>query len=183
MYKEYWKTAAWVGAAGLAVLAVITLVIGRWVAVIIPAGFLGVGLVLLIGKRRIPPMFTFLFVLTGLLDGAGYVWKLFEKPGVYDELAHLFTSFVVALTLAYAAYASVRLEFKKHLLLFAILVTTFGISAGVVWEWFEWLAGIVGDLGDTLMDLVMDTLGACLAGLLAAWALHREPTDDTPEPA
>ncbi|WP_199516621.1 hypothetical protein [Nucisporomicrobium flavum] len=58
-----------------------------------------------------------------------------------------------------------------------LLTTATGLSIGVVWEFYEWLAseifGITMVVGytDTIADLAMDGLGSIIAGLaLTAWA-------------
>ena len=58
--------------------------------------------------------------------------------------------------------------------MYILVVTSFGISVSVVWEWIEWLFGFGAGLEDTLSDLLLGTIGAILAGLLAAWVLRRE---------
>ena len=57
-----------------------------------------------------------------------------------------------------------------------VLTTSFGLSVGVLWEFFEWAANLmlpavhVG-YGDTLLDLAVGLLGSVVAGLLLlAWA-------------
>lgn len=56
-----------------------------------------------------------------------------------------------------------------------LLTTALGVTAGVVWEFFEWavktfVPGTMMVVGytDTVGDLAMDTLGAVVAGLLLA---------------
>jgi hypothetical protein len=63
-------------------------------------------------------------------------------------------------------------------LLYVLTIASFGIAIGAVWEVAEWLAGkilpseVIGSLDDTIMDLVMDTVGAGLAALLSVWVLQ-----------
>lgn len=176
MYSRRWQVAAWVGVAASVVVAVVVLLTsaqGSGAAMLL--GFAGVSAFLLLGKQRVPAPLTFLFSLVGLLNGAGYAWGLFKQSGPFDEIAHLFTTFVITLTIGYAVYQSVRLHFREHLILFIIMVTSFGVSVSVVWEWIEWLFDFGGGLVDTLSDLLYGTIGALLAGILAAWVLRQEP--------
>jgi len=176
VYSRRWQVAAWVGVAASVVVAVVVLSTSAlWPGAVTLLGFAGVSALLLLGKERVPALLTFLFSLVGLLNGAGYAWGLFKQPGPFDEIAHLFTTFVITLTLAYAVYQSVRVHFREHLILFIVMVTSFGVSVSVVWEWIEWLFNFGAGLEDTLSDLLLGTIGALLAGLLAAWVLRQEP--------
>ena len=181
MGSRRWRIAPWLGVMASIVVAVIVLLTtARSAGAATLLGFAGVSALLLLGKERVPPLFTFLFSLVGLLNGAGYAWGLFRQPGPFDEIAHLFTTFVVTLTLAYAVHQSVRVQFREHLILFIVMVTSFGASLSVVWEWIEWLFNFGAGLEDTLSDLLLGTIGALLAGLLAAWGLCQEPRPSRP---
>lgn len=58
-----------------------------------------------------------------------------------------------------------------------LITTAFGVTAGVVWEFYEWAVErfvpgtmILVGYTDTIGDLAMDTLGSIVAGMfLAAW--------------
>ncbi len=108
----------------------------------------------------------FIAVVTLLLLGihaAGYVWSLYFTTNWYDAPAHLLGGVWVAALL---------LHFFKIKTVPLILIV-FGI--GVLWELFELSVNGVGvlayripfryDMIDTLMDLLMDTLGAALIAL------------------
>jgi len=171
-----WRIAAWLGVMASIVVAVIVLLTtARSSGAVTLLGFAGASALLLLGKERVPPLLTFLFSLVGLLNGAGYAWVLFTQPGPFDEIAHLFTTFVSAWTLTYAVHQSVRVQLREHLILYIAMVTSFGVSVSVVWEWIEWLFNFGSGLEDTLSDLLFGAIGALLAGLLAAWELCHEP--------
>ncbi|BAY24012.1 hypothetical protein NIES2100_38050 [Calothrix sp. NIES-2100] len=59
-----------------------------------------------------------------------------------------------------------------------LAASNFGIAIGAVWEVIEWSAGkilsteVIGSLDDTIIDLIMDSLGAGLAALISLWALQ-----------
>ncbi len=44
-----------------------------------------------------------------------------------------------------------------------------GFVAVLAWEAFEFVIGLIGDLRDTLIDLMMDMMGAAAAGTLWRW--------------
>lgn len=101
-----------------------------------------------------------------------YEWSWF------DEGIHLYSFFAIALVVALHVYAE-DLAHRKALLVFTVLCV--GLALGVVWEWAEWaydrLSGpqnLIHGKADTLMDLMMDGIGAVVAGIVAA-ALVRRP--------
>ena len=57
-------------------------------------------------------------------------------------------------------------------------MTALGIALGALWEVTEWVADkivaaqVVKGLDDTIIDLIMDSAGAVLAGLLSRWILR-----------
>ncbi len=59
-----------------------------------------------------------------------------------------------------------------------LTITCFGIAIGALWEVAEWTAGIVisteviESLNDTIIDLIMDSLGAAIAALTSLWTLQ-----------
>ncbi len=79
MYSRRWRLAAWLGVAASVVAAVIVLLTSaQWRGAAMLLGFAGVSAFLLLGKERVPALLTFLFSLVGLLNGAGYAWRLHQ---------------------------------------------------------------------------------------------------------
>lgn len=127
---------------------------------------------------RLPTLFDFLFVLAALLNAAGWVWGLFGMPGPYDEIVHAFTTFAITLAVSFLVYQRMLTVFRQHTILYLLTIASFGIAIGALWEITEWSAGkvlstqIIGSLNDTIIDLLMDTLGAIVAALVSLWALQ-----------
>lgn len=73
--------------------------------------------------------------------------------------------------------------FRQHTILYLLTIASFGIAIGALWEVAEWSAGkilateAIESLDDTIIDLVMDSLGAGIAAITSLWAL-REWTDN-----
>ena len=59
-----------------------------------------------------------------------------------------------------------------------LTITCFGIAIGALWEVAESRVGIVlsteviESLNDTIIDLIMDSLGAAIAALTSLWTLQ-----------
>jgi hypothetical protein len=117
--------------------------------------------------KRIPmwPLIILLFLIM-LLNGAALYWHLYYFIWWLDIPMHFLGGLWVALfSLAWlfrSPYVGSNERSPFFVWMFALAVT---LLVGLVWELFEFnLSTIVGfserDLGDTLLDLVMDVAGA-----------------------
>lgn len=111
-----------------------------------------------------------IIVLIALTNAAAFYWHLYFYYPWLDIPLHFFGGLWVALYALAWYYGTSWLKEKDETVAF---VFAYAISAtllvGLGWELFEFsLETIVAfsehDLGDTLLDLVMDTLGALVAG-------------------
>lgn len=167
-----YRIAAWVGQFFLAIAVVVEIAQGNLQGTLTLAGFLAASFAFVALDKLLPTLFDLLFVVAALLNAGGWVWKLFYAPGPYDEIAHGFTTFSITLALGFLAYNSLLTSFRQHRILFVLAIASFGIAIGALWEIFEWLIRVINDLDDTIMDLVMDSIGALLAGLVSIPALR-----------
>lgn len=176
-WKGY-RVIAWVGQALLTILVIAAAVQGKWTNAFGLAIFLIVSFVFVIQDDKLPTLFDFLFVLAALLNATGWVWDLFGMPGPYDEIVHAYTTYAITLALSFLVYGSMLNIFRNHTLLYLVTITSFGIAIGALWEVTEWSAGkilnsqVIESLDDTIIDLIMDSLGAGLAALISLWALQ-----------
>jgi len=173
-----YRIAAWIGQGFLGVAVVAAAVQGNGLNAIALAGFLIASLIFVVKDDRLPTLFDFLFVVAALLNAGGWVWRLFYQPGPYDEITHAFTTFAITLALSFLVYRSMLTVFRQHKILYLLTIASFGIAIGALWEVAEWTSGIVlateviGSLDDTIVDLIMDSLGAGLAAIVSLWALQ-----------
>lgn len=157
----------------IALAAVYFAVTGQWY----DAAALGVlailGLAFVAAHERLPSIFTLLFVLAGLVNAGGYVFDLWKSPAWFDETVHAFTSFTVMAAIGWMLLARTSLNAAGKSARLALAVAGLGLVLGGVREVFEWIIGIIGSPTDTMIDLVMDMIGAVAAGLFCAWAADR----------
>ncbi|HEY9734842.1 MAG TPA: hypothetical protein V6D06_01125 [Trichocoleus sp.] len=183
-WKGY-RYAAWVGELFLGGAILLVLAQGQWQNALALGLFLVASLIFVIRDDKLPTLFDFLFVLAALANAGGWVFGWFYVPGPYDELVHAFTTFAISLALSFLVYQSMLPVFRQHTVLYLLTITSFGIAIGALWEVAEWTAGkvlateVIESLDDTIVDLIMDSLGAGLAALLSLWAL-REWTSSEP---
>jgi hypothetical protein len=115
-----------------------------------------------------------LIVLCTLLNGAGFLWDIFEPVPLYDEIAHVVTPFtLVALTSEIIYRAGGDDEFfdtPRHALVTGSVI---GLVGATGWEGIEILldylfpaASIDHALPDTVFDVVLGVFG----GAAGAWA-------------
>lgn len=102
---------------------------------------------------------------------AGYAFDLYAAFWWFDRVLHAATLF--ALTLWLALFVCPPVLRPGQPLLFILLIASLGVAIGAWWEVAEWGFDLLapGDVikgkHDTVIDIVMDTLGAVLAASLA----------------
>lgn len=161
-----YSIAGWVG---LALMAAAVIWLGwqaNWLGFAISLLFLIASAAFMINRSRFPALFDLLFVIAALANGAGWVWELYSEVIGYDEIVHAYTTFAASLSLGFALYYSARAHLRT--IAFGVAIVTMGIAAGAVWEMFEWA---IIHVKDPVTDLMVDSIGAILAGIFGAWAL------------
>jgi hypothetical protein len=167
-----YRLAAWGGQLLLGIALVVAVFQRNFPGVLTLACFLAASFAFVAMEQRLPTLFDLLFVVAALLNAGGWVWGLFYLPGPYDEITHAFTTFSVTLALSFLVYGSLLSSFRHHRLLYVLVIASFGIVIGALWEITEWLLQVINSLNDTIIDLIMDSIGATIAALMSLWALQ-----------
>ena len=171
-----WRTAGVIltalALAGAAYLATQS----RWGDAAVTAGFVVTAILFAIWRDRLPSLFTFLFTLVAAINAAGYVFNLFSSPVWFDEFAHVITPFAIVAALGWLLIRRGDGYPASSPTGYIARIVLLGIAIGLAWECFEWLVGIIGSTHDTLVDLVMDSLGSLLAALFCLATARSEET-------
>jgi uncharacterized membrane protein len=113
------------------------------------------------------------------LNGAGFIWKLFEPIPLYDEIAHFLTPFVLVAVLAEIIYRGGGddefFDSRRHAILTGSVIGLLGAGG---WEFVEILLAFVGAaiynaLPDTMFDVVLGVLGGAAGAYVADHFLDR----------
>ncbi len=113
------------------------------------------------------------------LNGAGFIWKLFEPIPLYDEIAHFLTPFVLVAVLAEIIYRGGGddefFDSRRHAIVTGSVIGLLGASG---WEVVEILLAFVGAaiynaLPDTMFDVVLGVLGGAAGAYVADHFLDR----------
>ena len=174
-----YRIAAWVGQFLLAIATVVVWVRVGWQAGLILLLFLIASFVFVLKDRQLPTLFDLLFVIAALLNAFGWI-GLFYQPGPYDEITHAYTTFAITLALSFIAYSPMLPLFRSHRRLYILTIISFGIAIGALWEVFEWVTATINSIDDTIVDLIMDTIGATAASLLSLRALQEQTSPIAP---
>jgi hypothetical protein len=132
---------------------------------VVIAVFLVLSFAYFLRDDRRPTVFDLLFALAALLGALGSIFGLFERVVPYDELAHAFMTFAVSLAFFFLFYRNASPRWRA--ITMATSVFTLGVSAGTLWEIFEWSTGHKYTYSDTITDLILDSAGALAAALVA----------------
>lgn len=113
-------------------------------------------------------------------NAAGYQFGLWTNPAWFDEAVHGFTLFALTLVVGLYLYGRVLAGARAHPLLLTLSVAAVGLGIGGLWEVMEWAydhwfaaGNVILGKWDTVTDLVHDTLGALLAGVVATAMARR----------
>ena len=116
-----------------------------------------------------------------LVNAAGYILDLYNRFWWFDDAVHAYTSFTLSLLLALLLYGRVLDGARTHSVLFVLAVAVLGGGIGALWEIAEWgydqwvpENAILGKT-DTIIDLILDTIGSLVAGLLSLWMIRSSP--------
>ncbi len=122
------------------------------------------------GNRGIVWIIIWVAVLANI---AGYVFNLYEQFWWFDDVLHGYTIFAITLLLGLLAYGVVLIGHDNHPLLLVLMIASIGLAIGGLWEVAEWAydqttaANSILGKTDTIIDLIMDSVGALVAGFLS----------------
>ncbi len=112
-----------------------------------------------------------LIVICIALNGAGFVWHLFEPLPLYDEIAHFLTPFVLVAVLAEIIYrAGGDDEFfdtRRHAIVTGSVI---GLLGAAGWEGIEVVLSAIGvPISNTLPDSIFDVFLGVVGGAAGAY--------------
>ena len=112
-----------------------------------------------------------LIVICIALNGAGFVWHLFEPIPLYDEIAHFLTPFVLVAVLAEIIYrAGGDDEFfdtRRHAI---VTGSGIGLLGAAGWEGIEVVLSAIGvPISNTLPDSIFDVFLCVVGGAAGAY--------------
>jgi VanZ family protein len=112
---------------------------------------------------------------------AGYAFNLYDRFWWFDDALHAFTIFALTLVLGLLLYGRTLTGKNSYPGLVAVMIAALGVAIGAWWEIAEWAydlsvpSNVILGKTDTIIDLIMDTIGALIGGGLAtAMARVRE---------
>jgi uncharacterized membrane protein len=113
------------------------------------------------------------------LNGAGFIWKIFEPIPLYDEIAHFLTPFVLVAVVAEIIYRNGGddefFDTPRHAVVTGSVIGLLGAGG---WEVIEVLlafmgASIYNALPDTIFDVILGVLGGAAGAYVADRFLDR----------
>jgi VanZ family protein len=114
-----------------------------------------------------------LLAALGAANVAGYALDMYRRFWWFDRVLHACTVLAVTLWVALFVFGRALRGERGQGFLIVLLVASVGIALGALWEVAEWgfdqiaPGDVIKGKHDTLVDLLMDTAGAVLAGIMA----------------
>ena len=112
-----------------------------------------------------------LIVICIALNGAGFVWHLFEPIPLYDEIAHFLTPFVLVAVLAEIIYRAGGddqfFDTRRHAIVTGSVI---GLLGAAGWEGIEVVLSAIGvPISNTLPDSIFDVFLGVVGGAAGAY--------------
>ena len=109
------------------------------------------------------------------LNGAGFLWKLFEPIPLYDEIAHFLTPFVLVAVVAEIIYRGGGddefFDTPRHAIITGSMIGLLGAGG---WEVIEVLLALMGaSIYNALPDTIFDVFLGVLGGAAGAYTADR----------
>jgi hypothetical protein len=120
-----------------------------------------------------PSMISFLIVCASLLNAGGWAWNWFYQFTWFDEFVHTFTPFALVSAIMYHLLTNGWVSRPPGTSGLMVMAALIGIGLGMVWELIE-ATFLNLAWADTLLDVVMDTIGAAIGGIFAGWVIDRQ---------
>lgn len=110
-----------------------------------------------------------------VLNGAGFVWNLFEPIFLYDEVAHFVTPFVLVAVTAEIIYRfggdDEFFDTPRHAVVTGAVI---GLVGAAGWEMIEILLKAFGvTISNAFADSLFDVFLGVLGGVAGAWVADR----------
>lgn len=122
-----------------------------------------------------------LAIFGALVAIASIVFGLYQVFPWFDEALHAYNFFALTLLLAVYAYGAVLTGGREHWFLLMLAITAFGLALGALWEIAEFAydrllaaPSVILPKFDTMIDMILDTAGGLVAGLVLLWMLRKD---------
>lgn len=122
-----------------------------------------------------------LLVVGIVLAVAGQFFNWYTSFWWFDEVTHLYNFFALALVAGLYLYRTVLTGVERHGVLLVLVVAAVGLAFGALWEVAEFIydwffrpqVSTIKSVPDRLIDLILDSAGALVAGWLALWMARK----------
>jgi hypothetical protein len=116
-----------------------------------------------------------LIAICTVLNGAGFLWHLFEPIPLYDEIAHLLTPLVLVAITAEIIYRSGGddefFDTPRHAI---VTGSAIGLVGAAGWEGIEVVLDMMGfPISRVLPDTIFDVFLGVVGGAIGAWIADR----------
>ena len=121
-----------------------------------------------------------LLALAVVFNIAGYAFDLYARWSWFDKVLHGYTIAAITLGLGLALYGRALTGKDRHRLLLILTITSLGVAVGALWEIGEWgynqfvPSDVIKGKFDTITDMIVDTVGALVAAVAAAYLARAE---------
>lgn len=164
-----WLVLSWAALVLLLAAVVLLLASRQWQTFRITASFLLPLLMMLLIPHGLPPLLVAITAGCVLVSAAGWALDWYALFWWFDVVIHALNPFAMMAGSMVMLWKAEWIRARRPGR-FVLVSTALGLALGIAWELFEFT---FLDLTwpDTILDLVMDAVGAALGGWFALWLI------------
>ena len=121
-----------------------------------------------------------LLLVSFALNLLAFFMPLYTKYWWFDDTIHTYTLFSLTLAIVPLLFGKVLKGINNHNFLLFLIMVSIGLAIGSIWEILEWVydnlqaPNVIKGKDDTIMDLILDTIGASVASLIVLWKYSKK---------
>jgi hypothetical protein len=165
-----WLALSWAAVAVFSAALAWLLAEARWHELVMASCFFLPFLLTMLVPHGLPNLLVAIIAACFLVSGAGWALDWYSLHWWFDVVLHAVNPFTMMAGSMIMLWKAELLGSRRPVR-FVLVSTALGFVLGVAWELVE-LTFLVLTWGDTILDIVMDTLGAAAGGWFALWLIR-----------
>ncbi len=167
-----WLVLSWAGTALFGLTLGALMLEGRWYELRIAACFFLPLVAFLLTPHGLPNLLVALATGAFFVSAAGWAFDWYGRFWWFDVVLHTLNPLLIMTGVMFMLWKADLLAYAPRKGLFVLWSTGIGLGLGVAWELFEYTY-LPLTWPDTILDVVMNTVGAAVGGWFAIWLIDR----------
>jgi hypothetical protein len=167
---QIWVSLSWVAVAVSTAALAWFVAGGRWHELIMASCFFLPFVLTMILPHGLPNLLVAIIAGCFLVSGLGWALDWYSLHWWFDIVLHTLNPFAMMAGVMFMLWKADLIGLRSPIR-FVLTSTALGFLLGVAWEFVE-LTFLVLTWPDTILDIIMDTIGAAAGGWFAIWMIR-----------